>query len=135
MPNDHSALRWWTGSVWSDHISVLGALPPNQPSVEEPAELIRTSKLSPLTVASHILEAGTVLLIFVAHTLELLLLGLLISAATLVIEVFVVRRRRREGAATIGAIVLNILIGCLGLIWFAFVLIAANVITLERLGY
>jgi hypothetical protein len=133
--NDDSVLRWWTGAVWSDQVSVERARPPRQPRGDEPDAVVRPSRSSRLALPSHILEAGTLFLVVLAHTLELLLLGLFISAATLVVEVFATRWRRRQGTLSIGVTVLSVVIGSLGFVWFAFVLIAANVITVERLGH
>jgi hypothetical protein len=129
-PNSSNAesRRWWDGTVWTAHVSTE---PDQRPPVRrskgsDETESAADANISKppdfgLRLTSHIFEATTIILAFFNVSVVLIALGSLVALATLSIEIAVLARFRRRGELTAGRVFSHLLVGTLGVVWFAII--------------
>jgi hypothetical protein len=139
---DQTTMRWWNGTEWSDQVKLVSMSPPSEqrkavPPLEiesNPSESSAGSARWRVYVVSRVLEVATVLLIFAARSAPLVAVGFSVSAVTLVLELVLLRWRRRVGPVSGGAVLLQLIVGLLGLVWFVAIVILAVINLVGRRG-
>ncbi len=122
---DVSLRRWWTGYAWSENVAQvpLDSRPAPAPApADSIAPVVFDKKAHNLLVATGVFETllGLIFLsYFVLHPpVFFVLCEIAVAVTTLILEINAVRLRRRTDSIGAGQIILQLLMGVLGILWF-----------------
>ena len=123
--SDSSRRRWWTGYAWSEHMTQVPV--ESHPALADSvAPVVFDKQKHNLLVATGVFEA-LMGLIFLSYFLLrppvfFAFCELAVALTTLILELNAVRVRRRSDSIRGGQIMLQLLMGVLGVGWFLMVI-------------